>query len=221
MQHFSFLCPGLHGPGSSTQIDKLTFDSLLSATPTFEIPIMQRRYCWEGVVLEKWWRSACGLDVYAQYEEAGKHRTGILILRKRKDSTILIIDGQQRVTTTLIMCCSIRDALIKWAKSHPAQQSPELLRATELQRVILNQGGIDCPTLFEMVSKLQDGDILPCSRLIPSFPDRSEYFQLLCEDGLKLMSNANSAGAFMAKARRFFNERVENMDGHQLITYSC
>ena len=56
LSHFSYTCPGLHGPGTKTDVTMVTFDAIFGpAAPPILIPLFQRTYCWEDQI-EGWWR---------------------------------------------------------------------------------------------------------------------------------------------------------------------
>ncbi|KAH3756491.1 hypothetical protein Pelo_11682 [Pelomyxa schiedti] len=263
VQHFSFLCPGLHDPGSRCEVSKVTYAELFSRSSRFVIPIMQRRYCWEGVLLDRWWRAIYYKD--GARDSDNTHRTGICVFRRipqvptEGDSPsetpskelMLVIDGQQRLTTAMLLCASLRDALICWVNSSSrASISPSpppaslvdacLSAASSLQSDVLLNTKISCEELGSIVSGLRDGDVLDCSRLTPSFPDRTEYYSLLCHrqivpvappklimpkhsgltPNLSITANPScsvSNGAFLTRARTYFDQQVSQLDGAALL----
>eukprot|EP00088_Acartia_fossae_P027521 TRINITY_DN2826_c0_g1_i10.p1 TRINITY_DN2826_c0_g1~~TRINITY_DN2826_c0_g1_i10.p1 ORF type:complete len:478 (-),score=92.41 TRINITY_DN2826_c0_g1_i10:347-1780(-) len=111
LAHFSYMCPGLHGEGTRQEISRTTFNKLLSNHPRFVIPIFQRRYCWKKEQVERWYSDT----KRGTRDPMGSHNTGNLILTSSTESSeeYLLIDGQQRVTTTLIFLAAIRDYLNK------------------------------------------------------------------------------------------------------------
>lgn len=211
MQHFSFTCPGLHGPDSRTDLQKLTYGDLFEKFRRITIPIMQRRYCWEGVLLDRWW--ACTI-LGAGRTEDGSHRTGLVVFRRQETppNSVLVIDGQQRLTTNLLLCASIRDALWRCGTSSRAVAAA----ASVLHRAIV-VGEVDSQTLSAHVSRLAEGGVLECSRLAPSFPDRLPYYRLICENGASLVGDSDEAASFLLRARKHFDREAASLSGAQLV----
>eukprot|EP01105_Mastigella_eilhardi_P020434 TRINITY_DN4870_c0_g1_i1.p2 TRINITY_DN4870_c0_g1~~TRINITY_DN4870_c0_g1_i1.p2 ORF type:complete len:416 (-),score=120.01 TRINITY_DN4870_c0_g1_i1:1804-3051(-) len=209
LPRFSFTCPGLHGPGSKTDMQKVAFGELFSRPDKYEIPIMQRRYCWQGVVLERWWQAVlCGDR--AHKEPDGRHRAGMCVFRRKGDALVLVLDGQQRLTTTALLCASLRDALLRWAQRHGGDRAAEAAAAA-LQRALVTDSTMDCTALATAVAALGDGELLPCSRLLPSFPDRRPFFRLLREGG------APGEAGPLAAARAYFDATAAALDGEKLV----
>jgi len=103
MAHF---CPGLHGPGCDHDCESLSFRAFFEAARSgrrqLVIPLFQRSYCWPRAMLEAWWRDAT----------AGRgHRVGT-VFTKDRDGARMVIDGQQRLTTAMLLVSALRDAAL-------------------------------------------------------------------------------------------------------------
>jgi hypothetical protein len=108
LAHSSYLCPGLHDPGSLTDVQIVTFDDLFSpSAPPIYIPLFQRTYCWVDQI-DGWWRDVVGVS--------DEHRVGKVILKRSHQyddgRAIVCIDGQQRITTQSLLLAAIRDSLL-------------------------------------------------------------------------------------------------------------
>lgn len=133
---------------------------ILEGTKVFTVPIFQRRYSWK---LDQW--EALWSDICDQYEavadptvpsERGGHFLGSVVLHPdtERSSTVsqyMVIDGQQRLTTLLILIAALRDSRKanepEWAASSYAEsynnqylrnaysaKSPAKLLPTEFDR---------------------------------------------------------------------------------------
>ncbi|MBY0513567.1 MAG: DUF262 domain-containing protein [Gemmataceae bacterium] len=83
------------------------------------IPLFQRPYEWKAREWEILWK-----DVLEQYESEKEtsHFMGAIVTMPAKSvpvgvSKYLVIDGQQRLTTLVLLMCAVRDALPGDARS--------------------------------------------------------------------------------------------------------
>ena len=70
----------------------------------YKIPRYQRPYKWENEQVEQLWD-----DIYSAYEENINNYFLGSIITAKDGSSIDIIDGQQRMTTLMILFCVLRD----------------------------------------------------------------------------------------------------------------
>src|SRR5664280_1499964 len=87
----------------------LTINQLFcNADAFYQIPQYQRPYKWEEEQIEKLWD-----DIYTAFEnEDSNYFLGSIITAKDSFSSskyLDVVDGQQRLTTLMILFCSIRD----------------------------------------------------------------------------------------------------------------
>jgi len=108
ISHLSYFCPGLHGPGTKSDIARKCFEDLLQGEQRYIIPIIQRRYCWDNNLIQRWYD-----DVrMGKRDHLGTHNTGNLVIKySPPDKAYILIDGQQRITTTLLLLSAIRDEI--------------------------------------------------------------------------------------------------------------
>jgi hypothetical protein len=88
----------------SSNVQPLTLGALLTAAP-HRIPVFQRRYCWSKSQCLGLWRSI--VDVRDD-EKLNAHSLGRIMLFQHKDGSRLVLDGQQRLTTTLLLITALR-----------------------------------------------------------------------------------------------------------------
>lgn len=84
-----------------------SLQQLLSGTTTFTIPDYQRNYAWKSDQVDAFMQ-----DVLALVDNpADQHFFGPVVLLDAGNSKASVIDGQQRLTTAIILLCLIRDKL--------------------------------------------------------------------------------------------------------------
>lgn len=87
------------------EAEKKTFRSILSGG-YYKIPGYQREYAWEEEEISEYW------DDLASAVGEG-HFLRNVVVHGTQDSILEVVDGQQRMTTTLILLCVIRDKFLK------------------------------------------------------------------------------------------------------------
>lgn len=98
------------------QVRTATLKGLVQGEKQFQVPIWQRQYTWKAEQHEQLWH-----DLMEQYRSLGSdqpaasgHFLGSFVLSP-KDPTasgvshFLVIDGQQRLTTLVLLLCALRD----------------------------------------------------------------------------------------------------------------
>ena len=111
LQPFAYQCPGLIGPESRQSIGRVTFGDFLKCRQRIVIPIFQRRYCWDDKRVFDWWKDVCN----GSRDHLGLHNSGNVVVKKLVENStefFVCIDGQQRLTTTLLLCAALRDAML-------------------------------------------------------------------------------------------------------------
>jgi alkylated DNA nucleotide flippase Atl1 len=100
------------------QVQTATLKELVQGEKQFLVPIWQRQYTWKGEQHEQLWH-----DLMEQYRlvNAGDtavsgHFLGSFVLSPKDPmaagvSHFLVIDGQQRLTTLMLLLCALRDEL--------------------------------------------------------------------------------------------------------------
>jgi len=75
-----------------------SFSDLVTGRRKFEIPDYQRNYSWEKDQRQDLWR-----DLHNNLDSDKTHYFGTFLLREKKSNVFDIIDGQQRITSILIL----------------------------------------------------------------------------------------------------------------------
>ena len=111
LQPFAYQCPGLSGPDSRQNIGRMTLGDFFKFRQRIVIPIFQRRYCWDDKRVSDWWKDLLN----GSRDHLGLHNSGNVVVKKFVENStefFVCIDGQQRLTTTLLLCAALRDAML-------------------------------------------------------------------------------------------------------------
>ncbi len=94
----------------SIESQDLTLGNLFNSF--YAVPSFQREYVWEEIQVEQLLK-----DIYDEYASDGRstetseYFIGSIVVCGRPDGVFDLIDGQQRMTTTYLALCAIRDYL--------------------------------------------------------------------------------------------------------------
>ncbi len=100
-----------------------TLRQILS-TYYFSIPRFQRPYSWTPENIEDLWQDAI-------QDSTGDYFVGSMVVYPKRDDTVAVIDGQQRLTTFLMLLCSIRDAADEQTCSSLANGTQTFIERTD------------------------------------------------------------------------------------------
>lgn len=161
---------------TSQSVGRRTLRELLHPTSNeeaYSIPIFQRRYCWNKNQWDTLWH-----DVLKR--KSLKHSLGRLTCTNisGENQRSIIIDGQQRFTTTTLLLAAIRDALISLEKEGNGKSSPESQALVKFIHKILF---LEPRAMEEWIASetnnttITEGQELEFCRLVPTFCDRSSY----------------------------------------------
>eukprot|EP00211_Chloroparvula_japonica_P001949 CAMPEP_0119126336 /NCGR_PEP_ID=MMETSP1310-20130426/5301_1 /TAXON_ID=464262 /ORGANISM="Genus nov. species nov., Strain RCC2339" /LENGTH=469 /DNA_ID=CAMNT_0007116489 /DNA_START=141 /DNA_END=1550 /DNA_ORIENTATION=- len=186
MQHGSYLCPGLHTPGSRMDIHIADFTEMLGPEcGRIVIPLFQRTYCWEKQI-PGWWRDLTT-------KAAMGHRVGKIIVKVSPsladEQALICIDGQQRITSLSLVLATLRDAALRERAVLSAEDARAVVLDTttaRLERYLFHdleawhrwvdqaaERGARCPLAHG------EGVDIGFSKLVPSFVDRGAFFELI------------------------------------------
>jgi hypothetical protein len=94
----------------------------------YSVPDFQREYVWEETNVEKLLQ-----DVYDEFydennklTQGGEYFIGSIVTYKDSDGVFQLIDGQQRLTTSYLILCVIRDLLLELGTEPPATISGQI-----------------------------------------------------------------------------------------------
>ena len=93
--------------------DTQTTRKIFGGTNYYRIPDYQRPYRWGDEEIERLWD-----DILSAFNDKDEYYfLGPVILARRKDGDLEVVDGQQRLTTLTILFCILRDFHLKNLKS--------------------------------------------------------------------------------------------------------
>lgn len=181
------------------------------------IPPFQRAYCWDEKLAAGWWRDSQG----------GPHSTGKAIFCPIRGSDpraeLIVVDGQQRLTTMCLCVSAIRDEALHSLATAP-ETAEELARACD---AVLFSDSFAAQQWFEASQALlamgsagwhevlpPDGEALSFLSLVPTFRDRLAFQQLLAAGRLGLHPSAPESP--MAEVRAAFDQAVRGRSLQQL-----
>ena len=169
------------------------FTEFIAGDVTCVIPVYQRNYSWKTANCERLF------DDVVKIIKEGKHFIGTFVYQKNDDSDIfqsyVIIDGQQRITSIILLAKAIYDLTDK-----------EDLKADILSRFIKHTSG------GEMKNKF---------RLRPTEFDREIFAKIM--DGETNFSDEEKKRFDMYKNYRFFREKISSakIDLRKLFNAIC
>lgn len=225
LAHLSFHCPGLHGPNAAKQeIGRHSFGDLLGrGRAQLRVPPFQRAYCWDEQLAAGWWRDL----------RKGSHSTGKAIfcplVGADPSKMLLVIDGQQRLTTTCLLLMAIRDAALRAAADELVLECERSLFINvtavhewlEKIRQTLTLG-IDAASkaACDFVNASPEHGPLAFASLVPSSRDRLAFACMLCAPRLGLQPSSSSSAlpvdCAMVRVKAYFDAACRGRNSRQL-----
>lgn len=184
--------------------DTKNFQELLGNGKRYKVPNFQRDYSWE---LQQWQDLFDDLyEIYEQREDYVKHYIGSIVLEKpdTNKEEYYVIDGQQRITTLLLLVLAIIELLDKI-------DTPESKKRADIYKNYIN---------FELGSKI--GEYFSRLELNRTTNDDFQmYFNKYRFDTLRSNKKFNKTTRIMIKAFKYFSEQLESKfaDNSQEIAY--
>ncbi len=99
---------------------------VLEGKKQYQVPLYQRVYSWGTKQLDQLWSDVVELAAVRRNEPTATHFIGSLVLSQSPDysvvgvSKLLVVDGQQRLTTLTLLLAALRDHLIETGDSERA-----------------------------------------------------------------------------------------------------
>jgi hypothetical protein len=87
--------------------EQFSLSNLLGGGNKIRIPEYQRNYAWESANIDQYFE-----DLTSVVESQEDHFFGPIVLLDEGEQNFSVIDGQQRLTTTIMLLCLIRDRLV-------------------------------------------------------------------------------------------------------------
>lgn len=176
--------------GDNVKAGETTIKDLLEGDKLYVVPRYQRRYAWRRADWEQLWRAV--ERQYVQVSDLGfegaSHFLGSLVIAQRQSfptdaSNYDLIDGQQRLTTLMLLLAALRD--------HGHADSDHERAAREKERV---------ESL--MRNRFEEGDF--SIKVMPGSDDR-EFFYALME------GHSEASGGLMLQAYRYFAMQISEL----------
>eukprot|EP01083_Nonionella_stella_P028221 77717_1 len=169
------------------------------------LPVFQRKYCWTEKQLQRYWYDLLYVALSIGNLGHRKHRRRHdnahslgKIVTFEEPNMITVIDGQQRLTTTLIILTAIAQHL---SKLNSANHSTKYKKLTAKIHNILF---ID--TVPDHVT-YQEGDALEFVRFVPTYLDRRYFYDILLDNVPKDAEQIKSNHIYFAKT--YFTEQLK------------
>ena len=196
VEHFAYECPGLHDKGARTLVEKRDVKTLIMSSPHIVIPMFQRAYCWDAkTTVPTFWMDTV---------KGARHSIGRAIY-KVMNGHLWCLDGQQRITTCLLLVASARDAILKMDDSEDKEAA-----LTELEGMLYLDRDEAVGAARERYQEdtqsflIDDGELLESVKLLPSYCDRRAFFELVlaghAPGNVKLSAKTLSSCQFSTKS---------------------
>jgi len=133
--------------------------------------------------------------VRGQRDHLGVHNTGnVVLIASQHGDGYIVVDGQQRITTTMLLLAALRDEVIGLDLKDRTEYSELLNTLDQVLFLTANTNSSDYQ------------DFLQTSRLVPSFYDRRPYFSLISKDN-NSVSDCEDV-SYQLMARKLFTSRI-------------
>ena len=129
------------------QIERGKINQLLMDSESFVVPIYQRTYNWEKKHCQQLWDD---IEKIIKNEKEEKHFIGSIVRKEPDEGGIEIVDGQQRITTMLLLIAAL---LTKVEKGVQEWVKYDYLKKNDKYKLILHEPD------REMMEKIIDGEI--------------------------------------------------------------
>jgi len=159
---------------------------LLRQAHQFVVPLYQRKYCWTEAQWRGFWEDVLrfkphSLERVILYQESWQMRPVLSNSARAPPRTLVIVDGQQRITTCLILLSCIRDAAVRM-RVHSIAKS--------IDGLLLPNGSVSKGSTVE--------DCLRAAILVPTDDDHEAFAACLLGRESKHPSRITEANKFFA-----------------------
>ena len=169
------------------QAGETTLNKLLNTSRQFIVPIFQRNYSWQKNQYEQLW-----FDILraSKFKEKQNHFIGSIVYIDMgtpagRPQQLLLIDGQQRLTTISILLCAIKDYVQKF----------------NLETKLINLAKIKNQFLYNSDEIDEDR-----YKLLLNVQDKETYIKLIDNT----IFTVNKPATNIIKCYEFFHERIED-----------
>ncbi|GMI23258.1 hypothetical protein TrRE_jg3582, partial [Triparma retinervis] len=185
-----------------TKVGKVTPEFLFRQG--LRIPLFQRRYCWTAVQWNQLYRDATALAD----GRSSSHSLGRITCVETGEG-LVVIDGQQRNTSCVLLLAAIRDVCLK----HSLEEDADYVNG----KIFNGKKGQELVAYLEGKTELKDEDETPPGCVLtPTFCDRSSFFSAVLPPSQSLSSN--SSWCRPLEAKDYFVQRLlkEGREGKKL-----
>lgn len=173
------------------------------------IPIFQRRYCWGE---DQW---ATLFDDVALVASGTKERHSLgritCAVGDSDDGRLLVIDGQQRNTTAILLLAAIRDV----ASARLGDDDCAALSLT-IDRILFSSGLEEWIAARERNTHLEDGAALDFAALVPTYCDRASFFAATLPPRAEVLPGSGSWRRPM-EGKQYFLQRIQGESTEHLV----
>ena len=215
MTHFHQKVSAAHQTSicNAMKVGRKNIRNILEQDPNFQVPIFQRRYCWNA---DQW-------DTLLSDAQLGKeHSLGRLtctnvghvfdgspIIKPNIARRSVILDGQQRFTTITLLLASIRDALQSlYAGDVHIEAINNLL--------FVNQTALSTWIENMTDTSLHEGMELHFAKLIPTYCDRWSYYAAILPIDDSTFPDRITIWHRPLKAKRHFDSHLKGYSREEL-----
>lgn len=169
------------------QAGETTLNKLLNTSRQFIVPIFQRNYSWQKSQYEQLWFD---ISRASKFKEKQNHFIGSIVYIDMgtpagRPQQLLLIDGQQRLTTISILLCAIKDYVQKF----------------NLETKLINLAKIKNQFLYNSDEIDEDR-----YKLLLNVQDKETYIKLIDNT----IFTVNKPATNIIKCYEFFYERIED-----------
>jgi hypothetical protein len=177
--------------------NETTLTRIFEGTKQYVVPHFQRPYTWQRTNWETLWLDLAALIDSAVDQRIG-HFMGAIVTAPASSvpegvTKYLLIDGQQRLTTLLVVLAAVRDRARKLGESRFADEIQNLYLTNQYQ------------------DGIEQYKLLPTEGTDPACSDRRDFFHVLVGE-----SSPGYLGGDIHKAHQYFGRMVRRLTIEQL-----
>ncbi|MGL4184097.1 MAG: DUF262 domain-containing protein [Metamycoplasmataceae bacterium] len=185
------------------EINKSKLYDLMTIENQFlQIPIYQRGYSWEEEQIEILFN-----DIKSRYNDNSVHYFGNIAgkiippknynISNNNKTNVKIIDGQQRLTTSFLFICAIRDILKERVSNIENEKLINDILRKDIENYFVNPGGTEDNN--RTFKKILNGDILNINKNNKYFINYWKFKELIIQENFDIDSLREFATTFVIK----------------------
>ena len=171
--------------------NETTFQHVIEGTKQYIVPLFQRPYCWDKSQWDTLWSDLVEMQDVVR---SRSHFMGSIVTLQTQSvpegvPKFLLIDGQQRLTTTFLLLILLRDV---------ARRDGRIELADEIEQTLI-------------VNRFKKGD--DHVKLLPTQADRPAFLQLVQNPGMIPAGRIGAAYSFLERKLRTAGIDLETLKG--------